>query len=275
MTFLFKEKKIHYDIFGQGKPVVFLNGIMMSSKSWLPLISSLTPHLKIILVDLLDQGESETLNTYTISDQGDLILQLLNHLKIDNTALMGISYGGEVAIDVSIKQPELVSHLIVMNSTLYTDPVLYQLGLKWMNLCQTYQGSVFYEHSIPLIYGNTFKQTHHAWLEKRSKNLEILFNTHSFLDRMYRLTSSSQHTDYRNQAKFIQAKTLIVSGDEDVLIPIHYQKEMQTHIKHCTHIVLSHVGHATMYESPQMFNALVLGFILDDLTKYDIEEVIQ
>jgi 3-oxoadipate enol-lactonase len=275
MRFLFQQTTIHYEVYGTGQPVVFLNGIMMSSKSWLPLLPSLTDHFQVILVDLLDQGESDSQSYYTISDQGDLIIELLNALHINQCALVGISYGGEVALDVSIKQPTRISHLIVMNSTLYTDHTLYQLGLKWMELCETYQGQAFYEHSIPLIYGKKFKESHRQWLEKRSKNLEIVFNSKQFLDRMYRLTSSSQHTDYREHAALIQSKTLIVSGEDDILIPIHYQKVMHQHIKNSTHVILPNVGHATMYEAPRLFNSLVIGWILDHSTHHDIEEVNQ
>ena len=43
-VFQFNNKDIYYDVIGVGKPIVFLNGIMMSTASWNAFVSSMSEH---------------------------------------------------------------------------------------------------------------------------------------------------------------------------------------------------------------------------------------
>ena len=57
--FVFQGKKVHYRLVGEGRPLLMLNGIMMSTKSWAPFEAALTRGgNRLILVDLLDQEVS-------------------------------------------------------------------------------------------------------------------------------------------------------------------------------------------------------------------------
>ena len=60
-TFKFQDKQIYYDVQGEGKPILILNGIMMSTKSWEPFMPTLKENNQIIRVDFLDQGQSDKL----------------------------------------------------------------------------------------------------------------------------------------------------------------------------------------------------------------------
>ena len=61
--FIFRGKRVHYQILGEGRPLLLLNGIMMSTKSWAPFLNAFQQGgNRLILVDLLDQGESEAMD---------------------------------------------------------------------------------------------------------------------------------------------------------------------------------------------------------------------
>ena len=52
-TLNFNGKNINYRVVGEGKPLLILNGIMMSTKSWTPFEKAFTKHNNQLI--LLDQ----------------------------------------------------------------------------------------------------------------------------------------------------------------------------------------------------------------------------
>lgn len=83
-VFEYKNMKINYLIEGSGKPILLLNGIMMTTLSWEPVASPLRQNNTLIRLDLLDQGLSEKQTTdYTINDQADLVYEFIKFLKYD------------------------------------------------------------------------------------------------------------------------------------------------------------------------------------------------
>jgi len=256
----YKNLSIYYEIHGEGEPLVLLNGIMMQASSWHPLLP-LFKGYQVILIDLLDQGKSSDFKDYTISDQGDVVMHILSYLNLTKYHVVGISYGGEVALDVALKSGDTIKTLHLFHSTAYTDMALFQLGEYWMTLTSHLKGLEFMQATMPKIYGKTFQNNHPEFMLSRESKLKEVFQNPNFLQRMYRLTYSAQHTNYLNELSHISCPVLVVSGDEDELILPYYQKRIVEGITHAKHVTLSKIGHASMYEDPQMFVSLIHGFI--------------
>src|SRR5262245_52471382 len=91
--------KLHYEIHGAGKPVIFLHGFGASTYSWRHLIPSLKTHFKLIMIDLKGFGQSPKPNdnNYSAHDQANLICQFIIQEDLRNVTLVGHSYGGGVA----------------------------------------------------------------------------------------------------------------------------------------------------------------------------------
>ena len=53
-TLEFQDYSIYYEVYGKGKPLLILNGIMMSTASWQMFIASFSQKNQLILVDMLD-----------------------------------------------------------------------------------------------------------------------------------------------------------------------------------------------------------------------------
>ena len=67
-------KNIFYKEYGSGEPIIFLNGVMMSTNSWSPFIKTLSRDFKMVTVDLLDQGRSDSYeDDYTIDTQVEIL----------------------------------------------------------------------------------------------------------------------------------------------------------------------------------------------------------
>jgi pimeloyl-ACP methyl ester carboxylesterase len=65
--------------------------------------------------------------------------------------------------------------------------------------------------------------------------------------------------------KNITAPTLVISSQYDFLTPPYLQKEIAEAIPVAGHVTIQDAGHALMYEKPEEFSALVLGFVNTDI----------
>lgn len=271
-SFNYQNHQVHYESDGQGRPILILNGIMMSTKSWTPFIPSLSEHFQVLRLDFFDQGESATLpgETYTQDIQVELIKGFLEHLGLDKVSIVGISYGGEVALAFAAKYPEQVKRLIVFNSCSYTNPWLQDIGEGWIKSGKTRDGKHYYQTTIPVIYSPQFYESRLDWMRRREAVLVPIFSSPAFLDRMERLTRSAESYDIRPHLKHITAPTLVVSAEADYLTPVANQEALVKELPHGEWIKIPDAGHASMYEKPLLFTTLVIGFFLAKDTSYTI-----
>ncbi|MFP4178181.1 MAG: alpha/beta fold hydrolase [Acholeplasmataceae bacterium] len=256
-------KKAFYDVQGTGEPILILNGIMMSTKSWDPFMASLSANNRVIRLDFFDQGQSERLagESYTLDIQVDLIEELLDHLGLDAINIVGISYGGEVALLYATKHPDRVRRLVLFNTSAYTSPWLKEIGWQWNAIGRMRDGKAYYRATIPVIYSPSFYENNLDWMKKREEYLVPLFSNPEFLDQMERLTNSAESFDVRDDLDRIASPTLLIAADEDYLTPIANQKYLKARIPRAELVILPGVGHASMYERPLLFVTMIIGFV--------------
>lgn len=261
-VFEFNNKEIYYDVTGEGKPIVFLNGIMMSTASWTTFVSSMSANNMFIRVDFFDQGKSSRMEgeAYSQDLQVEVVHALLTHLGLDRAAIMGVSYGGEVALKFAIKYPNEVDRLILANTTACTSDWLKDIGHCWNRVGATLDGEAYYDLAIPVIYSPNYYERKREWMENRRKVLVPLFSQKEFQDRMRRLVDSAQTHNCKDEVHKITAPTLVISSQYDFLTPLHEQEFIVSQLKNVQHVMIPNCGHASMYEQPMLFSSLVLGF---------------
>ncbi len=259
---IYNNKKIYYEVHGEGEPLIILNGIMMSHNSWKIFIPQLSKDKKVILFDFLDQGKSDKLQgiDYKHDIQVDVLKALIDHLNIEKANILGISYGGEIALQFAIKHQQNVNKLLLFNTASKTNQWLKDIGRGWLKAAKTHDPEMFYHVAIPCIYSPMFYCGNYNWMENRKKILYEVF-TKDFLDAMIRLILSSEGYDIRNKLEEIEVKTLIVGADHDFVTPLFEQKYIHEKIKNSKLFMLKDCGHASMYEKPEEFLALINGFL--------------
>jgi len=257
----FGEKQIYVEVHGEGEPLVLLNGIMMSTKSWVAFIQALSKHNKLILLDFLDQGQSGKMEeSYHVSLQADVIKCVLEALNIEKPHIVGISYGASAAMHFAVKYPENIGRLVLFNCIAHTTPWLRDVGEGWK--AARISPLTYYNATIPAVYSAKFYNENYEWIQSRKELLtENVFNNSDFLDAMDRLTDSHSNHDVRGLLGNIKAKTLVVGSADDYLMPLACQKEVYQGIEGAYFVVIEDCGHASMYEKPNVFTTLLQGFI--------------
>lgn len=258
--FLFQNKNIYYEVYGKGKPILILNGIMMSCASWKEFIEPFSANNKLILLDMIDQGKSDKMDRpFSQELQVEVVKALLEHLNIEKVNLIGISYGGEVALRFAVKYSCWLNRLVLFNTTACTGPWLGDIGESWN--CASNNPLAYYLSTIPVIYSPVFYREHNEWLKARKEVLQNVFSDRTFIESMIRLTDSAADYNVLEELSNISVQTLVVSCSEDYLTPMEEQKRIVERIPDSEYIVIPNCGHASMYEKPLIFTAIALGFI--------------
>lgn len=261
-TFTFEGRDMYFEDHGRGKPLIVLNGIFMSCASWAAFVPSFAPHCRLLLVDMLDQGRSARMDReYTQAAQVEAVLALMAHLSLEKASLMGISYGGEVALQLACAHPERVDRLILSNTTAYTSPWLKDIGHSWEYAFESHDGHQFFKTCIPIVYAPTFYEANYAWASAREELFVKAFDA-AVYDAFGRLTRSAETHDVREGLCRITADTMVISSEMDYVTPPYQQAELARAIPGASHVRIEGAGHAVMYEKPAAFTAIVLGFLL-------------
>jgi pimeloyl-ACP methyl ester carboxylesterase len=119
---LYKSNIIHYQIVGNGKPLILIHGYFTDSRIWKNLVSLLESDFQLILVDLPGHGKSNTIQNINSMDfLAEIIYKLCLLLGVKYVRIAGHSMGGYVALAFADKYPEMLEGLFLINSHPFAD----------------------------------------------------------------------------------------------------------------------------------------------------------
>jgi pimeloyl-ACP methyl ester carboxylesterase len=104
---------------GEGSTTfVLLHGIGMGRTVFTGLAELLTPHGRVIAIDLPGYGEApEPPRTPTVERLADVVAAFLRDANIPGPVLIGHSMGTQVAVEVSARHPDLGARLVLLGPT--------------------------------------------------------------------------------------------------------------------------------------------------------------
>jgi pimeloyl-ACP methyl ester carboxylesterase len=116
------------------RALILLHGLLLSQEMHRPLAEDLAAHgNRVITLDLLGHGHSERprdMWRYSMSGYGAQVIALMDHLKLEQAAVMGTSLGANAALEVAAARPERLRAMVIEM------PVLDN-GLLWSALTFT------------------------------------------------------------------------------------------------------------------------------------------
>jgi 3-oxoadipate enol-lactonase len=254
--------KIYYEIHGAGEPLLFLHGIMMNTMSWLGFIPELSGRFKLILVDFRDQGQSSRMQEQYSQDVhvGDVV-RLLDELNLPQVHMMGLSYGGQVALRFALRYQERMRSLSLFNTPNLVTHHLLEIGKAWEAAAELDDGAKFFQLAVPFIYSEPFYETHLDFLMERQKMFKSLL-TREWFEGFIRLSRSVK--DYfisPEELKTIGVPTLLVGADLDIVVSKPSMKAIHENIPNCEYIMIPNAGHGAFLERMNEFLTILIGFV--------------
>ena len=257
------DKKIYYREYGNGEPVIFLNGVMMSTNSWSPFIETVSKNYRLVVVDLLDQGRTASFDMeYTIDTQAELFKEFLDKLGLENIHLLGISYGGKVAQTFTLNYQDKVKALILSNTDSYTTNIMKEIGKGWDCAASTLNGEMFSRIILPYMYSYDYYEKNYEEMQEKIKVLSKALDR-EWYNRFHRNLNSALDFNLSQRIREIKVPTLIISSEFDILTPIKYQQIIHNEIEGSKWVMVKDTGHAIMYEKPEEFISIIMEFLKD------------
>ena len=103
---------IHYESFGDGKPIMLVHGFASSLEgNWVRTgwIEALTPIRRVVALDCRGHGESDKPydpEAYAGDAMSNDVIRLMDHLEIENADLFGYSMGGGISLRLLSNHPK-------------------------------------------------------------------------------------------------------------------------------------------------------------------------
>lgn len=110
---------IHHVEAGFGTSIVFLHGLGADNSQFEPQLKAFSPRFRTIAVDLRGNGRSPELDvpvTEVLRAQANDLALLLDELQVRRVHLVGVEYGGLVAQQFAVDQPDRVRTLILSDT---------------------------------------------------------------------------------------------------------------------------------------------------------------
>src|SRR3954463_5748998 len=104
--------RLYYEVAGQGHPLALIHAGVADLTMWDEQMEAFSERYRVIRYDTRGFGRTTT-EDVGFSNRKDLY-DLLRHLGVERSYVLGISRGGQIAIDFTIEHPEVVDALIAV-----------------------------------------------------------------------------------------------------------------------------------------------------------------
>jgi 3-oxoadipate enol-lactonase len=251
--------ELYYELHGpEGADVLVLsNGVLMSTASWGLQTPVLSKHYRVLLYDCRGMWRSEhPAGPYTMEQHADDLAVLLDVLKIEQAHIAGISYGGEVSMAFALKYPQRTRSLIVSSAVSHSETILRGIIDTWISAARDRDARRLFEVSYMFNFSG-------AYIDANRLAVEAAAARYTDLDMcaVLELFDCFNRLDITADLHHIQAPTLVMVGEEDILKPRYYSEIIASKIHGAQLVVVPGAGHALCLERPAVFNTLVLGFL--------------
>ena len=109
---------INYEVYGDGTPILLVHGNSESHKIFDKLIEKLKLNYKVYAIDSRCHGKSEKTKEISYDLMAKDTICFIKKLNIENPIFYGFSDGGIIGLLIAIKEPNLLSKLIISGANI-------------------------------------------------------------------------------------------------------------------------------------------------------------
>jgi pimeloyl-ACP methyl ester carboxylesterase len=196
---------------------------------------------------------------YAIADMADDAAGLLDHLGIGSTHVYGVSMGGIIAQELALRHPERVRSLVLgCTSPCPMAAPPSEKALRDMAAAAELPAREAFDRSIWMGYSDSYLAAHRDDLWLRA---QVEASLQPPLEAWRRQYAAATRFDARERVGQIGAPTLVMTGDEDPLIPPENSRFLAEHIPGARLAVFPKGRHSFNVEFEEESNSAVLDFV--------------
>lgn len=272
----FDGTRIFFSKEGQGRPLVFVYGLVCSSLHWTYQIEHFKKNYQAVWFDYRGHHHSEMpkdIKTLTIESMAADLAAILDHEQIEDAVFLGHSMGVNVVLELYRQQPQRFAGLVLANGTARSP--LEHIFRNNLSL-YAYEGLKRIHEFSPEGLKKFWK------MQKNNPITRLLvqlggFNPHLtpkedidlYVDQILEMdplifvevVGQYQKHDCTSWLHTVKVPTLILAGEEDYVTPLEQQRLLHQLIPGSEFISIRHGSHCPQMDLPDLFNMNVQKFL--------------
>ncbi|MBN8614110.1 MAG: alpha/beta fold hydrolase [Deltaproteobacteria bacterium] len=253
--------ELHYEVSGEGTPVVFIQGMGLHGRGWAPQIDALEARFRCLSFDNRGMARSQPVaETLTIPLMAADVIALMDREGLTKAHLVGHSMGGLIALATALEHRARVLSLSLLNTfargsdaSRPRGPMIW-IGARTMIGTRRMKRLAFLEMVMPA----------HA-LEGRdrdalAKELEPIFG-HDLGERppivMSQLSATGAYDATPRLGELATIRTLVVSATHDVVAPPAFGRAMAQAIPNARYVEIADAAHGWPIQKVDECNSML------------------
>lgn len=251
---------INYELEGDGpETIVLINGLADDLESWgFQVPALLEAGLRVLRFDNRGIGATDKpAGPYSSRLLADDAKALVDHLGLADVHLMGVSMGGMIAQEYALAYPEGLKSLTLACTYAAPGPFCSRMFSLWADMARdlgvpaVMRDVTLWAFTVPF-----FEERPEDVAEFEAAMAELAQPLDAYLAQL----SVIQTHDTTERLAQITAPTLVLAGEEDILIPVRLSHRLHDVIPGARWATVPG-GHACLWETPEPFNKTLIDFV--------------
>jgi 3-oxoadipate enol-lactonase len=253
--------KLPYESHGTGAPVVFIHGYTQNMSIWDEQVPAFAQKYRVIRYDVRGFGRS-TGNVDPSANAAD-VAALLDSLRISRAAIVGLSMGGDIALNFAVNYPTRVTALVLYGTPptndfpVAGDPKLFALFQTLPNLVKN--------HGLDSLRKALFA-SELAWAPPNRPDV------HRKMLKAWEGYTARDLTDPKPpsgrvpptrmaQINGVRVPTLVIHGDHELAWFRQFSDTLAARLPNAKRVIIANGGHGAHFAQPDAFNRALLDFL--------------
>jgi pimeloyl-ACP methyl ester carboxylesterase len=243
---------ISYLAGGAGPAIVFLHGWRSEAAVWRHAMESMEGSFAVFAPDLPGFGASgNPPRAFSVADYAEVVKGFLEKLGIKDALIVGHSFGGRIAIVLSVHYPGAVRKLVLVDAAGIRGKSAFRNAIqRAAKVAKPAFSSGFTEPLRRLFYKAIGAQDYLATPE---------------LTETFKMVINEDLTPF---LKNIGQETLLVWGSEDKDTPVSFAHTMEKEIQASRLEIFRGAGHFSFLDEPEKFSGLVAAFAKNPVSSH-------
>jgi 3-oxoadipate enol-lactonase len=256
-----KDINLYFEVHGSGYPLFLIRGLSSNADHWYCQVPVFSSHYSVVVFDNRGIARSDIPDLpFTISMMADDTVGLMDFLGIPRAHILGISMGGMIAQEIALKYPQRVNGLILACTNCGGDHAV-QLApdiVKDFSEARFTGTQEAARKALRCLFSDRTIQQAPGVVQRYEEVSKRFPPAGQVL--IHQLKAIQGHDTWRELVR-IQNPTLVLAGNEDVLVPPENSRILAERIPNARLQVIEGGGHQFLIEQPDAFNRAVLEFL--------------
>ena len=242
---------------GTGDAIVLIHGHPFDRRMWLPQVRVLSDEFRLVAPDLPGYGESPSpAATVTMRELAEAVILTLDAIDVPRAAIVGLSMGGLVAMELALGWPQRVAGLVLAATTV-ARVTAEEAERRW-EVAAGIERDGMLTHVLDMA-GRLFGETARRDPAIVAEVLDMMLHTPP-AGAAAALRGRALRPDYSRRLRGLKIPSLVIAGDQDGYAPEPVVEQLVASLDRPEVLRLAGVGHLPNLEAPEQFNAALRRF---------------